>query len=149
MIAKKIGFITKEARERGERVGFMIVSHDGESGWLAHVNFNSPHQVSKYFVDLKFLESILPKLMQFKKDELLYIDEIGQMEMFSDNFKKLVTSYLDSDNIFVGIISKVFQDPFIDKIKKRDDIKLFEITPENRKAKYLEINKLLSSLLHG
>lgn len=87
--------------------------------------------------------------MQFKKDELLYIDEIGQMEMFSDNFKKLVTSYLDSDNIFVGIISKVFQDPFIDKIKKRDDIKLFEITPENRKAKYLEINKLLSSLLHG
>lgn len=36
------GFITKEMRDRGQRVGFSINALDGRQGVLAHVNTKSP-----------------------------------------------------------------------------------------------------------
>ena len=36
------GFYTEEIRQRGERVGFKIVTLDGEEVVLAHVDFETP-----------------------------------------------------------------------------------------------------------
>ncbi len=142
-IKNKKGFLTREIRKNKERIGFKIVASSGKEGILASADFNTPYKVSKYCVDLKSFESILDELFEFNENDILYIDEIGQMELFSNKFKELVELYLNSKNLFIGTLSKVYCDSFIEKIINRRDIEIVEITPENRKIKYKEIlNKI-------
>ncbi|RLC60509.1 MAG: AAA family ATPase, partial [Chloroflexi bacterium] len=49
------GFYTEEIRSSGIRQGFKIITLDGKEATLAHVNFSSPFQVSKYKVDIDSL----------------------------------------------------------------------------------------------
>ena len=95
---KKTGFVTNEIRENGERVGFEIETHTGQKSVLANINFKTSLKVSKYFVNIKNLDEIIPKVSEFNGDDLLFIDEIGQMELFSKKFKQLVLRYFDSPN---------------------------------------------------
>jgi hypothetical protein len=71
----------------------------------------------------------------------LFLDEIGQMQLFSENFKELVIKYLDSSNTCIATLSKVYSDEFIENIKNRNDVIMIEITGENReeKEKYIQI----------
>ncbi len=59
------------------------------------------------------------------------IDEIGKMECYSPIFRDLVSSLLKSDRLFIATIAKKGT-PFIESVKKRQDVILFEITRENR-----------------
>ena len=145
-IDNKKGFITREVRANEERTGFEIVTHDGRKKMLSSVNFKSSYKVSRYFVDVDGLDEIVATLRDYGQ-ELLYIDEIGQMELFSENFKDLVTNYLNSDNVFIATVSKVYEDDFIRRIKSRKDVLLYEITPENRGEKLAEIKDYLKKLL--
>ena len=52
------GFYTREVRQGGRRVGFEIVTLDGETAWLSHVDFPGPLRVGKYGVDLEGLHRI-------------------------------------------------------------------------------------------
>ncbi len=88
--------------------------------------------MSKYFVDVERFDSILPSFFNFNADEFLYIDEIGEMELLSERFKKLTKSYLDSENTFLATMSQVYSDPFIEEIKDRNDVITFEVNPNNR-----------------
>lgn len=137
----KVGFITNEVRKSGERIGFELETHNGQKSMLANVDFKTNLKVSKYYVDIKHLDEIMPKLEKFNEHDLLYLDEIGQMELFSDKFKLLVIKYLDSPNICISTLSKIYSDEFIESIKSRNDVFLIEIDEENRgeKEKYIKI----------
>ena len=52
------GFYTEEIRECGERLGFKIITLDGDEAVLAHVNFKTPQRVGKYGLDLSGLQTI-------------------------------------------------------------------------------------------
>jgi nucleoside-triphosphatase THEP1 len=121
--------------DNGQRVGFEIEDNKGNKAILSHVNFKSDKKVSRYFVDIKNLDNALSKIDNFGVDDILYIDEIGEMELFSDNFKQIVLKYLDSPNICIVTLSEVYSDSFTEKIRQRDDIIMVKITPENRNAK--------------
>jgi nucleoside-triphosphatase len=128
----KQGFITKEIKEGDQRIGFKLVSPNGREVTLAHVNHKSDYPVSRYFVDVDALDEFLEPLFSFQPGQLLYIDEIGQMELFSEKFKKLVELYLDAPNNFLGTITSVYSDEFVQKVKARDDVEIIEVTLENR-----------------
>jgi len=136
----KVGFVTNEIRENGERVGFEIETHLGTKSMLADVKSKTNYKVSRYFVHVKNLDEIIPEVTNFSRDDILFLDEIGQMELFSEKFRQLVLRYLDSPNTCIATLSKVFADDFIEKIKNRDDIILIEINQENRgfMKKYIE-----------
>lgn len=127
----KTGFITEEVREGEHRTGFEIVTSTREKSLLASVNFNSDTQVSRYFVDLLGFERVFPTLCTFE-NELLYLDEIGQMQLYSENFHNLVRTYLDSQNQFLGTISKVYDHPLISEIRSREDVCILGVTLDNR-----------------
>jgi nucleoside-triphosphatase len=125
----KYGFVTEEIpdpTEAGKRLGFDVIDHTGL-------------RVSKYGVNLEAFEAFLDPLFQIPPDKLLYIDEIGQMELFSDKFKTLVSRYLESERNFMGTISMVFDDPFIEKIRDNPNMKVIEVTPANRGNLLLEL----------
>jgi nucleoside-triphosphatase len=138
------GFYTQEIREGGERGGFSITSLNGKKGILAHINIKSPYRVGKYGVDIKDLEEIGVRsiLEALKGNKIVIIDEAGKMEMKSDKFKKAVETALNSKNKVLGTI-KLTPDPFTDKIKKREDTKIFYLSRENRKEIKKEIIQLL------
>src|SRR3972149_3057738 len=52
------GFYTEEMRASQLRQGFRIVTLDGESAVLAHVEFRGMPRVGKYGVDLAALDSV-------------------------------------------------------------------------------------------
>jgi|SRR5579884_2477180 len=146
-LPKKRGFLTREVSRDGQRTGFEVVTSEGLVATLASLEKETPIKVSRYFVDLEGLESAVSQLQKFVEGDLLYIDEVGQMELYSENFKNLVESYLNAENVFVGTLSKVYTDDFTEKIKARGDVELVEITGENRDEVQREVTYWLSERL--
>jgi len=138
------GFYTEEIKENNRRVGFKIISLDNQEGILAHISIKNSRRVGRYGVNIYDLENIGVKCLNqaLKDDDLILIDEIGKMEVFSEEFKEKVLDCLNSKKIVLATIS-IGGDKFISNIKRRDDIILFEITKENRN-KLIEI---ISSLI--
>ena len=126
------GFFTREIKDKGRRVGFSINTLDGREGILAHKSIRSEYRVSKYGVNIEDIDTIaVPYLIPKGKDEIVVIDEIGKMECFSALFKKTLIQVLDSPNWIIGSIAQK-GDPFIQKIKERNDVRLIYISAQNR-----------------
>jgi len=140
------GFYTTEIREAGIRKGFELISLDGSKGILSHVDINSPYRVSKYCVDVERFEIFLDSISLLDPTaSIVIIDEIGKMECFSGKFRSLVRNILDSDKLLVATIALKGSGMIAD-IKKRDDVRLFHVTLENRDSLVSEILKDISDL---
>ena len=61
----------------------------------------------------------------------MIIDEIGKMECFSPLFRQTLIKTLDSENLVIGSIA-LKGGPFIQEIKKREDVLLVIVTEKNR-----------------
>ncbi len=126
------GFCAAEIRCLGSRLGFELRGLNGERRTLAHVEIDSRNRVGRYGVDTNGFEEFLVTLDLFNPDvELIVIDEIGKMELFSDRFKSFVRTALNSDKQVLASIS-LKGNEFIREIKQRLDIHLLEVTHDNR-----------------
>ena len=131
---RPVGFYTAEIREGGIRKGFELISLDGRKGLLSHTDIQSPHRVGKYKVDVKGFEDFLSSLPLLNPStRLIVIDEIGKMECYADPFKYLLKEIFDSEKWVIATIA-LKGSGMIEEIKKRKDVKLFEITQRNRNA---------------
>ena len=136
------GFFTCEIREHGMRVGFSIEAihswnHNGSGNKyhavMAHVNSRSPYRVGKYGVNISAIEEVgITALREgMKRAKLIIIDEIGRMETYSELFQKEVKNVLDCSLPVLGVI-QMKQNPFLDSIRNRDDVKVIQVTLDNR-----------------
>ncbi len=129
------GMISREVREGGVRVGFEIVDFGtGGKGWLAHVKQPTGPRVSKYRVNLTDLNTIGASsiLNAVKESDIIVVDEIGPMELFSSVFKEAVMKAVESRKMMIGTIHYRARDPLINAIKAQEDAEILEVTPENR-----------------
>ncbi|NQU14945.1 MAG: AAA family ATPase [Desulfobacteraceae bacterium] len=126
------GFLTREIREKGKRVGFSIDTLDGKEALLAHVNVSGRYTVGRYGVVLESIENIaIPSMMPRNEGDSVVIDEIGKMECFSPLFRSKLLDVLEMPNIVIGTIS-LRGDQFIRRIKDRSDVLVVEISGRNR-----------------
>jgi nucleoside-triphosphatase len=125
------GFYTEEERVEGKRVGFVMTTIDGRRGYLAHQGISSEFHVRRYGVSIENIEDIAVPSITPVEGHVIILDEIGKMECFSEVFRKAAITALDSLNVVVGTIT-FGGDDFILGIKKRMDIEIYEVTPENR-----------------
>jgi nucleoside-triphosphatase len=135
------GFYTEEIRQYGRRVGFKIVTLDGEEAVLAHIDFDTKQRVGKYGLDLHALESIGTEAIctAVQARQLLVIDEIGPMEIRSRIFCDVVNEALNSAEPILGTITaRSF--PFTNAIKKRSDVTLIEVRSNNREQLVSELS---------
>lgn len=136
-----VGFYTEEIREEGMRKGFELISFNGKRGLLSHKDIRSPFKVGKYKVDINGFEDFLDSISFFSPStSLIMIDEIGKMECLSDPFKKLLKEILNSEKLMIATIA-LRGSGLIADIKKRNDIKPFEIKQSNRDSLLFEILK--------
>lgn len=126
------GFYTEEIKNQyGRREGFKIVGiSTGEVGTLAHIKVKSFRKVGKYFVDFEGFEAVALPEME-KEAELVIIDEIGKMELFSSKFKFQLMHNLNIGNV-LATITKKGGGNYVELLKKRVDIELIELTKQNR-----------------
>ena len=136
------GFFTEEIRSGGVRLGFRLITLDGESAILAHVNIHSRYRVSKYGVDIDNLDRIgVSALYQAAGEcDLVVIDEIGKMELFSTSFREAVLQIIDSGRRVLGTIM-LSANPWADAIKLKPQVNLITVT----RATY---HQVLEGLLH-
>ena len=129
MRGKAGGFYTEEIRSRGIREGFRLVTLDGQDATLAHVNIHSPYRVSKYGVDIDSLDRVgVPALHQAAQQcDLVVIDEIGKMELFSADFRDAMLQIIDSGKRVLGTIM-LNPNPWADRIKQNPQVHLIEVT---------------------
>jgi nucleoside-triphosphatase len=142
------GFYTEEIRENNVRMGFAIVTLSGLKGVLAHRNFKSRYKVGDYGVGVYTLNRMGVKEIQMclVEKKLIVIDEIGKMELLSPQFQEVVEKALDADNPVLGTITLAHH-PCAEKVKARDDVKIYEVTKENRDEVLKVLTKELKKIM--
>jgi nucleoside-triphosphatase len=138
--AKAGGFYTEEIRSGGTRQGFRIVSLDGHDAILAHADSHSRYRVSKYGVDVQNLDNVgIAAINQaIEISDLIVIDEIGKMELFSPRFREAVLKAIDSGKRVLGTIM-LNPNPFADNIKRHPKVKVIQLTRANHDQVLREI----------
>jgi len=138
------GFYTQEVKEENARVGFRLVTLDNKECILSHKSARSPYRVGKYRVNRDCIERLGVAAIKhgIERGCTIIIDEIGKMELFSDVFKNAVLRALASDSPVLGTIL-LRSHPFCDRIKKRDDVTIIEVTEDNRDNLPIEISDRL------
>ncbi len=126
------GFVTREVRERGVRVGFKLIDlKSGEEAWLAKVGYRSPFKVGKYGVILESIDRFAERIEGYANADLIILDEIGPMELKSRKFVEAVEGILDRDNLLFTIHLKS-QHPLLKRI--RSEFEVITLSEENRNA---------------
>ena len=132
--AAATGFLTRELRARGVRQGFVIETLDGRSALLASVHFDTGPRVGRYHVRIAALDAVaVPALAARPDARLVVVDEIGKMESLSPRFAAAVRVALDSPVSVLGTIARS-GGALIAEVRRRPDVTLVDVTPENRDA---------------
>ncbi|XP_027309956.1 cancer-related nucleoside-triphosphatase [Anas acuta] len=140
------GFYTEEVKEGGRRRGFDVVTLSGKRGPLSRVSSDSSasrreYRVGQYVVDLvSFEQLVLPVLRNVNhgsdsEKKICVIDEIGKMELFSQAFIRAVRETLtDPGTVVLGTIPVPKGKPLdlVEEIRSRKDVKVFNVSKENR-----------------
>ncbi len=129
------GFFTQEVRQGGMRQGFEVNLLRGPRGRLAQVGLSSRYRIGKYGVDLDFLEqAAVPELYNAAQaGQLVVVDEIGPMELFSARFRQAVQDLLAGNADLLGTVVRR-PHPFADLVKQHPRVEVIEVRLDNRDA---------------
>ena len=146
------GMITEPIIEKKKRVGFYVLDWQSKKKEVfAHVDIDSKEKVGKYGVDANALENVgIPAIEKAITDEevdIIIIDEIGKMEMLSERFCEMVIEALDSDKPIMVTLHKKSRSPLLQDVRRRDDIRILEVTPVNRNLLPYKIEKIMEEKL--
>jgi nucleoside-triphosphatase len=126
------GFLTRELRQRGRRVGFEIETFAGERGVLAHVELPGPPRVGRYGVDLEAFEALaLPAMKPPGEKHVVLVDELGKMELASERFREAALALFD-DPVAIVATLQTSPHPFTASLKRRADVETLPLTAANR-----------------
>jgi nucleoside-triphosphatase len=146
---KAAGFYTREMRRNGRRLGFEIVTLNGDVALLSHVDFAGPYRVGKYGVNLENFHWVaLPALMVRPGIDLIVVDEVGKMECFSTRFVAALESlWRQPVPLLVTVAAK--GGGYISAIKAKPNKTLITVTAANRDELPAQILKLLAGAMPG
>jgi nucleoside-triphosphatase len=144
------GMLTEPIYENDDRQGFKVLDWiTKDEGVLAHVNIDSKIVVGKYGVDLEVLDKVGVGAINraTEEAELIIIDEVGKMEVESIRFIEAVRNALEINKPLILTLHKKSRNPLLQDIRRRDDVRILEVTPINRNLLPYKIIKLLKGEL--
>jgi len=145
------GMVSQEVRSGSVRVGFEIIDLVSlQKGWLAHVEQPVGPQIGKYRVNLKDLVEIgvsaINRAATDSTISVIAIDELGPMELSSQEFKAAVEKAIEVGKPLIGTIHYKARSTLIDRIRSRPDVRILEVTPDKRSyVKTTILNELLQA----
>lgn len=146
------GMITEPIIKKNNRIGFDVVNwQTKEKEVFAHIDYETKEKVGIYGVDIAALEKVgVPAVEHAIKDDkvdVIIIDEVGKMEMLSEKFCEVVIEALDSDKPVMVTLHKKSRTPLLQDVRRRDDIRILEVTPVNRNLLPYKIEKIMEEKL--
>lgn len=134
------GFYTEEILGAGGRKGFRLITLDGQSEVIAHMDFNSRSKVGRYGVKVEVIDQLGAGAIRLAVDTcpLVIIDEIGKMELFSSPFQSAVLKAVSSPKI---VIATALQDdhPWVAALKALPAVTVWQVTKVNRSKMIAEV----------
>jgi nucleoside-triphosphatase len=79
--------------------------------------------------------------------DIIVIDEVGKMEVESETFIKAVKLAMEAAKPLILTLHKKSRNPLLQDIRRRDDVRILEVTPINRNLLPYKIISLLKSEL--
>ena len=141
------GFLTEEAFEHEQRVGFWLSSLDGRQVLLAHRTMRTGHRVGPYALNVQVLDETAVQIVRrgVQQAFVLFIDELGKMELCSEAFQRAVQEAFDHGPSIVATAG-LQRIPLLDALKRRKDVELIPLTSANRMAVEEELVARLTAL---
>jgi nucleoside-triphosphatase len=120
------GLSTPEVRRRGAREGFkMIDLANGVEEVLAMTHGSGP-AVGKYRVNVAGVDEMVRRIRPtLDSADLICIDEIGKMELFSTEFEKFVDHAFSLDKPMIAVVHR----SFVSRYRNRGQV--FSVTRAN------------------
>jgi nucleoside-triphosphatase len=140
------GFYTEEIKEGSKLVGFTLKTLDGKEGVLAKKGLASSVKLNKYGIDVGVLETLGAAALQtaLVAKEVIVIDEIGSMELFSDKLSEALLNCLASSKRVLATIRHNAQ-PFTDEVKRMDNTRLLYVSRDN----YMDVKSEVKEWLNN
>jgi len=142
-----IGGMVDEPIEDGrKKTGFTVRNLlTGEQQVFASTDIESKIVVGKIGVDLSKLEEVGVKAIKdaVEQCDIIVIDEVGKMEVESEAFVEAVKASLEADKPMILTLHKKSRNPLLQDIRRRDDVRILEVTPTNRNILPYKIVRLM------
>jgi len=141
------GFLTPEVREQGNRIGFDIV--DIYSGNISHLsrkgNFKTKYKLGKYSVFIKKFDKYIEENLDFegKKADLVIIDEIGKMELFSDKFHNFIKNIFSLEIPIIATIGLKLKHPIKIYLQHLPSVQFLKLNRQNFQFIFKKIISLI------
>lgn len=145
------GIITREVRENDERIGFRLRDiSSGREGWLARKNGGGGPRVGRYSVVIYDLEGIGVRALEEAASggsDITLVDEIGPMEMASQNFRRVVSTLLASGRALVATVRLGLHYKELEAIGTRAGVMKIILTRVNRETAFERVASTLENWL--
>ncbi len=145
------GMVTEPIIEKHRRIGFRITNWlTKEEAVFAHETLKSRVRSGRYGVNLAALEDLGTRALKDARDsaDVIVIDEVGKMEVESEAFTQSVVETLDANKSIVMTLHKKSRNPLLQDIRRRDELRLLEVTPVNKNLLAFKIVRLLTGRAH-
>jgi nucleoside-triphosphatase len=129
------GMVTQPIVKDGRRHGFWVTDWATKKREvLASPEFESEGTAESPGVDLEVLNDVGVRAIREATEEadIVVVDEVGKMEMESEEFVEAVKDALDSEKPVILTLHKKSRNPLLQDIRRRDDVRILEVTPVNR-----------------
>lgn len=140
------GVITLPIEEEGKVTGFKMQDYmTKDEAVIAGVRIQSRARQDEFGIDLDTLGVFSVNAIKrgvFNAD-LVIIDEIGKIQLRSEYFNKAVLNALKSNKPLIMTIYRKSRSSLLQDIRRRDDIRMLEVTPVNKGILPFKIFKLL------
>ena len=136
------GMLSREVRSRGIRVGFEILDMNrGRVGSLASVYSKQGPQIGKYRINTDDLDRIgVGAIVDAAKNcDVVVVDEIGPMELFSEQFREVLEKIVEEKKLTICTIHWKTSDHVVESVRRREDAQMYRVTHENREHLHEEI----------
>ena len=135
--------ITDGRREVAVKVRNIL---SGEEVIFANPENESRITVGNLGVDLSLFESVAIDAIRNACEtcDLIIIDEVGKVEVESQAFVDVVKEALEFDKPMIITLHKKSRNPLLQDIRRRDDVRILEVTPTNRNILPYKIVKLMN-----
>lgn len=137
------GFITPEVKKDDRRLGFDVQELDTKKRYkLARVgSYTTQFKLGKYHVFIEEFEKIISHLdsLDFKPVDIIFLDEIGKMELYSEKFQNFIRRIFQTNINIVATIGQKLHHPLKKFVLSNPNIKLFTVTRENQEFIYQNI----------
>ena len=131
--ARAGGFYTQEIFGPGGRKGFRLITLDGREVVMAHHEFRTRNRVGRYGVDVAALDAVgVAAIRQaVLARDMVVIDEIGKMELFSGEFRGAVLKAISSPKVVIATVMQR-QDDWVAALEQMPQVATWEVTFQNR-----------------